>query len=58
MRGRLAGLLECVRLLRGNDILLGLELVHLLDMNGKTSGGVQASWAQVAFEMLGLLVLH
>ena len=41
-----------------NDALLGLELVDLLDVDGEASGGVEASRAEVAFEVLRLLVLN
>ena len=40
------------------DVLLRLKLVDLLDVDGETAGGVEATWAEVALEMLGLLVLH
>ena len=38
--------------------LVWLELVDLLDMNGKTTCSVQSSWAHIALEVLSLLVLH
>jgi len=38
--------------------IFGFQLVNLLDVNGKTTSCVQTSRAQVALEMLRLLVLH
>lgn len=40
------------------DLLVGLELVHLLDMNSKATSGIQAARAHIALEVLSLLVLH
>ena len=42
----------------GNDSLVGLELMDLLDMDRQTAGCVQTTRTEVAFEVLGFLVLH
>lgn len=38
--------------------LVGLELVYLLNMNGKTSGSVELPRAVITLEVFGLLMLH
>ena len=40
------------------NALFRLQLVHLLDVDGETTGRVQSSGAHVALEVLRLLVLH
>ena len=38
--------------------LVWLELVDLLDVDGKTTCSVQSSWAHIALEVFCLLMLH
>jgi hypothetical protein len=38
--------------------LFWFKFVNLLDVDSETSCGVEPSWAHVALEMFGLLMLH
>jgi len=40
------------------ELLLGLELVNLLDMNRQSACSVQSPRTHITFEVFGLLVLH
>ena len=46
-----------LRVLNGN-VLVRIQLVHLLDMHGQTTSGIESSGTHFALEVLRFLMLH